>query len=150
MTTTSKWGARVRRFKRNDESIGMGAWMFASLALILGLGALVVAAQALTQSNDAKDIANASQGTQVTLKEFSIDPSIISVDSGGSLTVKNAGTVTHNLAVKDTDLKTPDIAPGKSENLDLSSLKPGMYTAYCQVPGHAAARSHAPLAALRL
>ncbi len=127
------------RFKRNDESIGMGAWVFASLALILGLGALIVAGQALTQSDDAKDIANASQGTQVTLKEFTIDPSTIAVDTGGSLTVKNAGTVTHNLAVKGTSLKTPDITPGEADSLDVSSLKPGMYTAYCQISGHEAA-----------
>ncbi len=68
------------RFKRNDESIGMGAWMFASLALILGLGALIVAGRALTQSDDAKSIASASTGTQVSLTEFKIDPSTIAVD----------------------------------------------------------------------
>ncbi len=48
------------RFKRNDESIGMGAWVFASMALLLGLGALIVAGQALTKSDDAKSIASAS------------------------------------------------------------------------------------------
>jgi FtsP/CotA-like multicopper oxidase with cupredoxin domain/plastocyanin len=127
------------RFKRNDESIGMGAWVFALVALLLGLSALGVAGQALTRSDDAKSIASASNGTQVTLREFAIDPSTIAVDTGGTLTVKNAGTVAHNLAVKGTDLKTPDIAPGKSESLDVSSLKAGMYTAYCQIPGHAAA-----------
>ncbi len=113
--------------------------MFASLALILGLGALVVAGQALTRSDDAKQIASAAQGTPVTLKEFAIDPSTIAVDTGGSLSVKNTGTVAHNLAVKGTGIKTPDISPGKTESLDLSSLKPGMYTAYCQIPGHEAA-----------
>ncbi len=127
------------RFRRNDESIGMGAWMFASLALILGLGALVVAGQALTRSDDAKQIASAAQGTPVALKEFAIDPSTIVVDSGGSLSVKNTGTVAHNLAIKGAGLKTPDISPGKTESLDLSSLKPGMYTAYCQIAGHEAA-----------
>ena len=127
------------RFKRNDESIGMGAWVFASLALILGLGALVVAGQALTQSDDAKSIANAATGTQVSLTEFAIDPSTIAVDDGGSLAVKNTGTVAHNLAIKGTGLKTADIAPGKSESLDVSSLKTGMYTAYCQISGHEAA-----------
>jgi FtsP/CotA-like multicopper oxidase with cupredoxin domain len=126
-------------FRRNDESIGMGAWVFASLALILGLGALFVAGQALTRSDDAKSIASASNGTQVSLTEFAIDPSTIAVDTGGSLTVKNTGTVAHNLAVKGTDLKTSDIAPGESEGLDVSALKPGMYTAYCQISGHAAA-----------
>lgn len=129
----------MARFKRHDESIGMGAWMFATLALILGLGALIVAGQALSTSDDAKSLASASRGVPVTLKEFSIDPSVISVDTGGSLTVKNAGTVTHNLAVKNTALKTPDIKPGGTESLDVSSLKPGMYTLYCQIPGHESA-----------
>jgi FtsP/CotA-like multicopper oxidase with cupredoxin domain len=135
----------VVRFKRNDESIGMGAWMFASLALLLGLGALVVAGQALVRSDDAKNIAQASNGTQVSLKEFSIDPSTIAVDTGGTLAVKNVGTVPHNLAVQGTDLKTPDIAPGKTETLDISSLKTGMYTVYCQIPGHQAAGMSAML-----
>jgi FtsP/CotA-like multicopper oxidase with cupredoxin domain/plastocyanin len=128
-----------RAVQADDESIGMGAWMFASLALLLGLGALIVAGQAFTQSNDAKEVANASQGTQVALKEFTIDPSTIAIDTGGSLTVKNVGTVAHNRAVKGTSLKSSDIAPGDSDVLDVSSLKPGMYTAYCQISGHEAA-----------
>jgi FtsP/CotA-like multicopper oxidase with cupredoxin domain len=126
----------VARFKRRDESIGMGAWMFASLALVLGLGALVVAGQALTRSDDAKDIASAAQGVPVTLTEFQIEPSTITVDVGGTLTVENSGSVVHNMGVKGTDLKTPDIKPGGSEGLDISSLKAGMYTAYCEIPGH--------------
>ena len=88
------------RFKRNDESIGMGAWMFATLALILGFGALIVASQAWNRSNDAKNIASSAQGTAVSLKEFKIDPATIAVDTGGSLTVSNDGTVAHNLAIK--------------------------------------------------
>jgi uncharacterized cupredoxin-like copper-binding protein len=129
----------MKRFRRNDESIGMGAWMFAALALLLGVGALAVAGQALSRSDDAKGIAAAAQGVPVTLSEFSIDPSTITVDAGGTVTVKNAGTVVHNFGVKGTDLKTPDISPGGSESLDLSSLKAGMYTAYCEIAGHEAA-----------
>jgi uncharacterized cupredoxin-like copper-binding protein len=113
--------------------------MFGLLSLLLALGAVIVAAQAFSRSNDAKDAASAASGTAVTLSEFKITPSVIAVDTGGSLTVKNAGTVTHNLAVKGTSLKTPDIAPGSTDHLDVSSLKTGMYTAYCQIPGHAGA-----------
>ncbi len=123
------------RFKRHDESIGMGAWVFALVAMLLGLGALGVAGQALTRSDDAKSIASASNGTQVTLHEFAIDPSMIAVDTGGSLTVKNTGTVAHNLAIKNTSLKTADIAPGKSESLDLSSLKTGHVHGVLPDPG---------------
>lgn len=126
----------MKRFKRNDESIGMGAWMFAGLALLLGVGALAVAGQALRRSDDAKGIAAAAQGVPVTLTEFAIDPSTITADVGATLTVKNSGTVAHNLGVKGTDLKTSDIAPGGSEGLDISSLKAGMYTAYCEIAGH--------------
>jgi FtsP/CotA-like multicopper oxidase with cupredoxin domain len=126
----------MARFERTDESIGMGAWMFATLALILGLGAIVVAGQALSRSDDAKGIAAAAQGVPVSLSEFSIDPSTITVDVGGTLTVKNGGGVVHNLGVKGTELKTPDISPGGSDSLDVSSLKAGMYTAYCEIPGH--------------
>jgi len=128
----------VRRRKR-DEALGTGSFVFGLLALVLAFSALVVAAQAFSRSNDAKSVAADATGTSVTLSEFKITPSVIAVDSGASLTVKNAGTVTHNLAVKGTDLKTADISPGGTAHLDVSSLKPGMYTAYCQVSGHAGA-----------
>ena len=72
----------------------------------------------------------------MSLKEFKIDPAMIAVDTGGSLTVTNDGTVAHNLAIKATSLKTADISPGGTANLDVSSLKTGMYTVYCQIPGH--------------
>jgi FtsP/CotA-like multicopper oxidase with cupredoxin domain len=75
----------------------------------------------------------------VTLSEFKINPSMINVATGGSIVVTNSGSVTHNLGVKGTSLKTEMLAPGKSGKLDLKSLKSGTYTVYCQVPGHAEA-----------
>jgi len=123
---------------KRDEALGVGAWTFALLAMLLAFGAVIVSGQAFVRSNDAKRAAANATGTPVTLSEFTIQPSLIAVDTGGSLTVKNAGSATHNFAVKGTDLKTPDIAPGGTQRLDLSALKPGMYTAYCQISGHAA------------
>ncbi len=117
--------------------MGAGAWAFATIAMLLAFAAVVVAGQAFVRSNDAKDAAAAVTGTAVSLSEFTIDPSIIAVDEGGSLTVTNDGTVAHNLEIRGTGLKTPDIAPGGSERLDLSSLEPGMYTAFCAIAGHA-------------
>ena len=52
--------------------------------------------------------------------------------------MKNTGTVTHNLAVKGTEPQDArHRAREHSAHLDVSSLKSGMYTAYCQIPGHA-------------
>ena len=110
--------------------------MFTLLTVILAFAALAVAGTALSNSKDAQDQASAGAGTVVTLTEFKIDPAMVDVATGGSLTVKNAGTVVHNLAIEGTDLKTADIDPGGSETLDVSSLKAGDYTIICAIPGH--------------
>ena len=45
----------------------------------------------------------------------------------------------------DTDLITPDLAAGESEELDLSSLEPGSYQLLCEIAGHADDGMTAPL-----
>ena len=98
------------KLRRSDREVfGMGAWMFALLALLLAFGALGVAAGANSKSNDAKEAAatGGGGGTKVTLSEFKIDPSMISAAVDSSLTVTNGGTVAHNFAVKDTEHPAP-------------------------------------------
>ncbi|HEY7133478.1 MAG TPA: multicopper oxidase domain-containing protein [Acidimicrobiia bacterium] len=120
--------------------------VFAIVAMAFGLVAVIVAGQAMNRSDSAKEAAlTAGGGTQVTLSEFKITPATIDVAKGGSIVVTNNGTVTHNLGVKGTNLKTEMLAPGTSAKLDLGSLKAGSYTAYCQVPGHAEAGMTAQL-----
>jgi manganese oxidase len=114
--------------------------VFAIVALAFGLVALIVSGQALSTSKDASSQAlNAAGGTRVTLSEFKIEPATISVATRGALVVTNNGSVAHNLGVKGTSLHTDMLAPGTSGRLDLSSLKAGHYSVYCQVPGHAEA-----------
>ena len=127
---------RVRRKSSDDRGFGAATMVFTLMTVVLAFSALAVAGKALSNSNDANKKVSAAAGTVVTLSEFQISPSMISVDLGGSLSVHNAGKVTHNLNVQGTSLKTSDIAPGGSESLDLSSLKAGDYTVYCAIPGH--------------
>jgi nitrite reductase (NO-forming) len=89
--------------------------------------------------------AAAATTAQVTLTEFKIEPATVVVAKGGVLHVQNDGTVVHNLAVTTPSLKTPDIAPGASAELDVSSLSPGTYEIVCLIPGHAAAGMQATL-----
>ncbi len=103
---------------------------------IVGVIALVVALLVGTGDKTSATSVSASGPVAVALSEFSVSPSAITADVAGGLTVTNNGTVQHNLAVDGTSLATPMIDPGKSAPLDLSSLKPGDYTVYCQVPGH--------------
>jgi FtsP/CotA-like multicopper oxidase with cupredoxin domain len=110
--------------------------VFTMMTVVLAFSALAVAAAALHNSNDATNQVQAANGVEVTLSEFSISPAMINVDAGGSLTVHNAGKVTHNLTIQGTSLTTPDIPAGGTEHLDVSSLKAGSYTVFCAIPGH--------------
>src|SRR3954447_9349350 len=128
------------KLRRNDREVfGLGAWLFALLAVLLAFGALGVAASANSKSNDAKKVAavGGSGGAKVTLTEFKIDPSMISAAVGGTISVTNGGTVAHDFAVQNTNLRTKMLNPGESATLTLTGLKKGNYTAICEVPGHA-------------
>jgi nitrite reductase (NO-forming) len=81
----------------------------------------------------------------VHLSEFTIQPADVTVQSGGTLEVMNIGTMSHNLAIRDTSLATPMISAGGIAELKLGNLAGGTYTIYCQVPGHDAAGMHATL-----
>jgi FtsP/CotA-like multicopper oxidase with cupredoxin domain len=103
------------------------------LAVVLTIAALV----ATDDGTSASTGSGAPTETHVSLKEFSISPETVSLAVGAKLEVDNDGTVVHNLAVTDTDLKTPDLAAGDTAELDLSSLDPGTYEIMCLIPGHA-------------
>ena len=115
----------------NREAYGAAAAAFALLAMVLAFASLV----AVSQKKSGTTV-SAGGGTPVTLSEFKIDPTMITVPSKGTLVVTNGGTVPHNLNVEGTNLKTPDLDPGQSATIKLSSLKDGVYTVFCAIPGH--------------
>jgi FtsP/CotA-like multicopper oxidase with cupredoxin domain len=107
--------------------------------VLIALAAIIVAGQSLNRSNDAQEAVALSSGVQVGLTEFALTPSDVEVEADGSISVTNDGSVEHNLAVKDTGLRTDNLSPGGRARLDLSSLDTGMYTIFCELPGHEAA-----------
>lgn len=137
---------RFRLRKADRQVFGLGAWIFSFFAIVFAFGALAIAGNALSNSEDAQTIAAVGgAGTKVTLTEFKIDPAMVMVSEGGSVTVTNGGTVDHDLMVKGTDLKTSMLKAGESETLDVGSLKKGDYTLICEVAGHADAGMKAML-----
>ena len=135
---------------------GLGGLLFGGVILFFALmtGMLLLishngggAKAAGTAANPAATTSKAAGPTSVTvhLSEFSVEPADVTVASGGTLEVMNMGTMTHNLAVKDTPLATPMISAGGAAELKLGNLAAGTYTIYCQVPGHDAAGMHATL-----
>ncbi len=92
---------------------------------------------ALRDDGGTASVAAAGGGAvTVDLSEFALGPAAVSAPEGGSLTVTNNGTQTHNLRIAGTDLVTPDLAAGESAQLDVSSLAAGSYEIFCQIPGH--------------
>jgi plastocyanin len=74
--------------------------------------------------------------TEISMTEYSFDPSDPTVASGDSLDVVNDGEIVHNLTVEDTDLATSDLDGGASEDLTVD-LDPGDYEFICTIAGHA-------------
>lgn len=122
-------------FRKSDKpALGAAAAAFSLLAMVLAFAAVVATAT----HDDSGGTVVATGGVSVTLSEFKLAPDTVTVSSGGSLTVTNAGTVVHNLTIKGTDTKTKDLQPGQSATLSLAGLKDGSYTMICSVAGHEA------------
>ncbi|MCU1351404.1 MAG: putative multicopper oxidase [Acidimicrobiales bacterium] len=119
--------------ERDDVSFYLSA--FAALgsvfAVLLVLGVLVGRATGGGASSAA-----ASPPVQVNMREFSITPGVINITKGGSLDIRNSGTMPHNLNVTGANLKSAEIAPGGRAVLDLAGLAPGSYEVFCAVAGH--------------
>lgn len=124
-----------------------------ALACVLSSGAFIVAMIAVIASAGGGGGGAATGGASgagassahLTLNEFSIDPKAVSVATGAKLHIENKGALVHNVEVKETGLKSADLKPGESGELDLASLEPGSYTLVCNVPGHTEAGMTASL-----
>ena len=98
--------------------------------------AVVMSIAALVAADDDDATTSAASSVHVSLSEFAITPSAVSVPAGGMLHVANDGAVVHNLAMCH-QVATADLPAGEVAELDLGDLAPGDYTVACLIPGHA-------------
>src|SRR4051812_44146091 len=96
----------------------------ALIAAVIGVG---FGARAIDESKAKLDTTDgapvgAATSAMVHLSEFAIDPFAVSIARGGTLTVMNAGTTAHNLAIKKSQLKTAMVDPGGSAELNVGEL----------------------------
>ena len=117
------------------------------VTLALAIGACLVATIAVVAVGfdrtpraavDAVGQAGLPSTAEVDLAEFSITPVNVTANAGPlTLTVKNTGTMAHNLSVPDLGLKTVDLNAGASAVLDLGDVAAGTYQLICEIAGHA-------------
>jgi uncharacterized cupredoxin-like copper-binding protein len=87
----------------------------------------------------------ALQTIQVSEKEYSLNPSSISVPKAGTYDFKvtNKGTITHAFVIeasgsKGNETKTGDIAPGSHKTVKFTFEAGKRYEMYCPIDGHRA------------
>ena len=73
----------------------------------------------------------------VHMIDYGFVPANLSVPMEATITVVNDGKVPHSWIIPKVGVGTQDLAPGQSQNLDLSGIAPGTYTVTCDLPGHA-------------
>ena len=73
---------------------------------------------------------------EIELTEFTIAGELTAPAGIITLDVTNAGTMAHNLVLRDLGARTSDLQPGRSELLELGNLAPGEYSVLCDIPGH--------------
>ena len=126
--------------------------------LIVGVALLAVAAVVVPLA-----LAAGGGSVAVQLKEFKVTPKPTTVKAGRvTFTVKNTGSLTHELVVLKTNVpaaKLPvgansrvsertsvgeagDVQPGKTKKVTLA-LKPGKYVLVCNIAGHYKAGQYA-------
>ena len=110
-----------------------------ALLLVLIVGLFVVAVVALFQSDDgsAGGGGSAPSTLDVSLTEFAIDGELTAPTGEVTLNIVNAGSIEHNVALRDTDLQSRNIMSRGVDTLDLGTLEPGTYELYCAIAGHA-------------
>ncbi len=123
--------------KEDRKAVGFGAWVFALFAVFFAFFALWLAGSAVGRSDKATTLAKQSLAPKVSLTEFRLDSKVVSVESGGNITVSNIGKIPHDLAIKGTSTKSKHLNSGDTDLLSLKGLKDGTYEMYCTVPGHA-------------
>jgi plastocyanin len=74
---------------------------------------------------------------RVRMIDYGFDPANLTVPRNSMIWVVNGGKVPHSWIIPKVGVGTQDLAPGQSQELDLSGIAPGTYSVTCDLPGHA-------------
>jgi FtsP/CotA-like multicopper oxidase with cupredoxin domain len=108
-------------------------------AFIVSVMALALAMFGMRSEAASGDAGSAPAGADVTLNEFRFSPLMISLPlEGGTIRLSNTGTALHSFTVPELGLKSGDINPAATAQLEVGPVAAGMYNVLCEIAGHAA------------
>lgn len=127
-----------------DSSSGGGVSyvVFGVMSAVIVLALLgVLAVGLIALLTDDGDGGSASGGTSseldISLTEFSIDGELSATEGDVTLNVVNAGSLEHNLAVRELGVQTANMTSRGVDTLALGELEAGTYEVFCSISGHA-------------
>jgi plastocyanin len=109
------------------------------LLAVLGLLLLVPACGGDDEGGGDEGAPPSGEVVDVTLRDFTIDPSTINVEPGTyTFHVVNDGATVHALEVEGPsgEVETSDLEPGDSADLTVDLGEDGEFEMYCPVDGH--------------
>ena len=113
------------------------------LLTLLPLGLLLAACGGSSNGGESSAAGGAVvQTIQISEKEFSLNPSTVTVPKPGTyeFDVTNDGTITHAFNVEQSgggdEAETGDIDPGSHKTVKFTFSAGGSYEMYCPVDGH--------------
>lgn len=104
--------------------------------------ALALAAPSVALAHDGPHDSYTVNGKEF---EFSTDKMVVKAGEPVTITFKNEGRISHNLAIPELSVTTKTIQGGKTAEMTFTPEKPGTYRFICSVPGHAQAGMHGEL-----
>lgn len=122
--------------KNRAEAIALFAIAFAAISVLTAVFAVGIAIRAVDRAENAAPAGGGGGAAvaTVTMTDFAFTPDAITVAAGGSIEFVNDANQPHDFHVE--DLSTPHVDGGDSYVLDVSSLAPGTYDVWCEIPGH--------------
>jgi FtsP/CotA-like multicopper oxidase with cupredoxin domain len=116
---------------------GIGFWLGFLIFAGLVLFSVPISMFAIFgDSGQAQGVGVATTVVDVSLSEFTIGGDLEIPAGNVILRVTNDGSMVHNLVIEALGVRTPNIDPGRSFELDLGQLTDSSYEAICDIPGH--------------
>jgi len=86
----------------------------------------------------AGQVQSETKEIQVTASEYFFLPSTIKVDKGDTLTLtlRNAGKMSHNLVFEALGIATKTVQKGQSDTIEFTASEAGTFSFYCSIGNH--------------
>lgn len=97
--------------------------------ILLGLAA--IALWACSGGGESPSCENPQQATEVTMDDFSYEPTCVEASAGTTLNVVNEGQAPHTFTIESDPGVDLDVPAGERASLDVPELDPGSYSVIC-------------------